>query len=215
MAITTFGELKTAAADWSVRSGFNSFMPDFITIAESIFNYGEGEPDDSGHIKPLRCAEMEVLGTALAVDASFQAALPDDFLAVKRVQSTSPVQTMKYVSPDWYSEQYPNGDAFDFAFYTSLGGKLISGQDVTLDYYQLIPTIVGTTDADAATNWLLTKTPNAYLFGTLYALSIFNKNDEKASTFRALMSGALGALRGVSSFQRISAPTMRSSMTAR
>jgi hypothetical protein len=210
--IVNYGTLKTAAADWSVRSGFTAFMPDFVTAAETIFNYGEGEPGDAGYIKPLRCPDMEVLGTALTVDTSFQADLPSDFLAVKRVQSTSPVQTMKYADPTWFSEQYPSGDPGDFVFYTILGNKLIAGQDVTLDYLQAIPTITG---SDAGTNWLLTKSPNAYLFGTLYLLSIFNKNNDKAATFRGLMSGALGAVRGVSAFQRVSAPTMRASMLAR
>ncbi len=211
MSISNYGELKTAIADWSVRSGFTSFLPDFVRMAEDICNYGEGDRSDQGFIAPLRCLQMETTVSLTVTDGA--ADLPDDFLEVRKVKATSPARKMDYATPEWFDESYPTGDTFDFQFYTVDGMSLIAGQDVSLTYYAKIPTLVGGADGD--TNWLLTASPFAYLWGTLYALSIFNKDGEKAAGYRSLFLASTGGFRGTTAFSRVgSAPQMRAASTA-
>lgn len=221
MTIQNYGQLKTAIGDWSTRPDLSGFFPDYITMVESVFNYGEGEPGDAGYIAPLRCRQMEA--TATVTVTSSLGPLPSDYLETRRVQSTdSPPNTMTYVTPEWYSDAYPSGDTSDFLFYSILGSNIIAGENVTFDYYQQIPTIVGTGSGDSATNWLLTAAPNAYLFGSLYYLTIFNKNQgggqdgavDKSAAYRAMFMSASGGFRRTAALQRADRPTMRSSMTA-
>ena len=55
MAITTYAELQTAVASWLDRDDRTSEIPDFITLAEATFNYGEEEP----YFPPLRTRWQE------------------------------------------------------------------------------------------------------------------------------------------------------------
>lgn len=46
MSIETYGELKTAVADWSHRSDLTARIPDFIRLAENDFNRRTGQSHD-------------------------------------------------------------------------------------------------------------------------------------------------------------------------
>jgi len=53
MAISTFAELKTAAANWLDRSDLTDRIPEFIALAEARFN------------RILRIRAMETVSTAI------------------------------------------------------------------------------------------------------------------------------------------------------
>ena len=53
MAISTFAELKTAAANWLDRSDLTDRIPEFIALAEARFN------------RVLRIRDMETVSTAI------------------------------------------------------------------------------------------------------------------------------------------------------
>jgi hypothetical protein len=186
MAITTYSELQAAIADWVARSDLSN-IADFITLAETTFNYGD---EDQG-IDPLRTRDMETTGTVTVTSGS--GSLPSDFL--EPIRASTSTRLLTYVTPAWYSENYPSGQSTDPKFYTVIGSTLYSGTDVSLAYYEKIDPLA-TTDP----NWLLTKSPNAYLFGSLFYLHLYTRDDAGAAQFRGMMLGAMGGLRRADKF---------------
>lgn len=187
MAITNYSELKTAISDWAARSGLLSDVtPDFVTMTETLFNYGDEELD----FEPLRCRQMEI-ATDLTV-TSGSVALPDDYLeAIRVTAATSPVRELTYAEPGWFKEAYPSGqDSSTPKFYTIEAGAIKSVADFELLYYQAIPAL---SDSNT-TNWLLTAHPNAYLFGGLLQYSIYQHDDAKAQRYQRLLRGAVRGL---------------------
>lgn len=186
MAITTYAELTAAIADWAARAGLlGDVTPDFVTLTEALFNYGDEELD----FAPLRTWQMEV--TADFTVSSGAVALPSNFLEVKRITAaTSPVRELEYASPGWLKEAYPSGqDSSAPRFYTVESGSIISVADFEMVYYRTIPPLV-----DNDPNWLLTAVPNAYLFGGLLQYAIYQKDDAQAARYLRLTRGAVRGL---------------------
>ncbi len=207
MAITTRAELITAIQTWSLRADFSAAtIDDFIVLTEAIFNFGDGKPGGDDYIAPLRCREMITVGATVTITSGV-GTLPTGFVAPFRARTST--RTLRYAPPDWYSENYPSGQSSEPAFYTVVGSSLLSGNDVTLDYYAKVDALA-TTDP----NWLLTKAPNAYLHGGLYFLNIYDKNGEAAGIHRSLLASAVAGLQGNDMTSVIVNPERRASMVA-
>ncbi len=207
MAITTRAELVTAIQTWAVRPDFGAAtVYDFITLTEGIFNNGDGTPGGQDYIAPLRTRDMITVGTTVTITAG-QGTLPTDFLAPEVAGTSS--RTLTYVTPTWYTENYPTGQSSEPVFYTIVGSLILCGADVVLSYYAKIPDLA-TTDP----NWLLTKAPNAYLHGGLYHLNIFDKNGTAAGVHRSLMASAMAGLQGSDMASTAFSPSRRASMVA-
>lgn len=192
MAVTSYATLKTGIADWMARSDLTSYLDDFIDNLEARLNYGTG-PGAPFPSAPLRTRDM-ITSSDLTL-SSGSAALPATFLEAKRVTAkTDPRTKLEYASPDWLDEIYPSTTASDPAFYTILGSNLIvrpvTTSAIELQFYRTIPAL---SDANT-TNWLLTASPNAYLYGCLHEASLFVRNLEAATMWFGLMNGAIGGL---------------------
>lgn len=207
MSIASYTDLVTAIQNWSSRSDLASVVPDFIVLAETIFNHGDGKPDDAAYIAPLRTREMETTDSLTVSSGS--ASLPDDFLEPKRVYTST--SELTYAPSTWYQANFPSGQSTDPTYYTILGSALYTGTSVTLDYYAKIGPLA---NDDGGTNWLLQKSPNAYLHGGLYFLYVYMKNAERAMGHRALMVSAMAAVSGSDGGSRAVLPQRRSSMVA-
>lgn len=180
MAAWTYTDLKSKIADWAARSDFTGVIPDFIMMAEALFNNGDQEMD----FDPVRTREMEtkvsLVSTGGVVD------LPDDFMGAIQVV-TSAGHALTYAPQEWVSGAYPSGDGGYPQFYTIVGNKLLVSTDVDLTYYASIPSL----SDEEPTNWLLTRQPTAYLYAALYFLSVYAKDMERAPLFRQLAAGAV------------------------
>lgn len=206
MAITDNASLLTAIAGWSNRTEFTSVIPDFVVATEAIFNYGDGEPADQDYIVPLRTREMVTLATSITIAAGI-GTLPADFLEpIRALSSTSTPATLQYAPPDWYTENFPSGQSTSPKFYTIMGSSLYCGTSVVLDYYAKIGPLA------SGVNWLITKSPMAYLYGGLYHLYLYDKAGDQAATFRALMTGQIAGLQGNDVASRIVTPQRRAAM---
>jgi hypothetical protein len=152
---------------------------------------------------------METVGTVTVTSGS--GPLPVDFLEPIAVTNPSGVtNAIDYATGEWIANAYPTGqNATDPHFYTIVGSTLYSTISVTLPYYAKIPSLV----ADGQ-NWLLTKAPNAYLYGCLMQYSTWDKNAEQVAGYRALMNNALGGLNYTDVNSRAGSFTRRSSMPA-
>ncbi len=169
MAITNYGELKTAVADWLNRDDLTSVIPTFIDLAHAKLN------------RRLRVREMIQRSTASITDQFSN--LPSDFLELRNIQLNVTIpKSLEYVTIEQMDQERGLGNtAREPVYYTLMGSTIevfpTPDQSYTLElaYYQDIPTM----SADTDTNWLLTKAPDVYLYGALLQAAPYLKDAEE------------------------------------
>jgi hypothetical protein len=206
MPLSTYTDLKAAIADYAVRSDLTTQIADFVTLAETMFNHG----DDELGFPALRVREMETTSSSNTPDANGVITLDTDFLQMRRVTSTDdPRRILAYASPEWMDESYPTATSGYPSFYTIIGSSLIirpvGSSDIEYVYYEKIPALSGS----VSSNWLLAKSPNAYLFASLYNLYVFVQQPEGAASMLELARRACGALVGADKFSRAGSYAVR------
>lgn len=185
MAITNYSELKAAVADWLNRSDLTSVIPSFVSLAESQANRDER----------LRTREAMVRATA-SFDQQY-ATLPSDYneMANLQINNVTPFVSLQYVSLnqiDQYKSSFTTNNVPKY--YTIVGNQIellpTPGTAYTAEmvYYAKIPAL---SDANP-TNWLLTKHPDVYLYGTLIQTAPYLKDDERVGTWANLYERAVG-----------------------
>lgn len=173
MSITTYAELQTAIADWLARSGdttVTTIAPDLIRLCEDRLNYGFERVGHPMHSAPLRTSAMLTRSTSTPTGEFI--ALPTDFLDATVLKwNTSPERNLKYRTPSMFADAAASFISGEPEVYTIIGQTFrlgpAPGADNTttleLSYYAKIPAL---TDLNT-TNWLLTKAPSIYLYGSL------------------------------------------------
>src|SRR5512139_1743668 len=174
MSITTYSQLKTAAAGWLSRGDLTTVIPDFITLAESEFN------------RKLRVRQMMVTQSSSPSTAG-KFSLPTDFLTWRNVVWTgSPRAVLDYLDPQMLEAVNPAQNANTPQFFSILGttdgvGTVnvtpVSTTAIDFTYYQKI-TALSTSNT---TNWLLTAHPDVYLAGALVEAYAFQKDYDQAA----------------------------------
>lgn len=176
MAITTYSELKTAVADWLNRSDLTSAIPNFIALAEAQMN------------RQIRHRKMVTRATATLDTPYFS--VPADWKETIRFQlNTNPVTPLVFVTPEQLLEDSQMYSAANQPmFYTTVGRQFEvlpqpdGSYEAELLYYAKIPSL-----SDAApTNWLLTESPDIYLYATLIQSSPYLKEDERTAIWTSL-----------------------------
>lgn len=176
MAITTYSELKSAVADWLNRDDLTSAIPNFITMAEAQMN------------RQIRHRKMVTRATATLDTPYF--AVPSDWKETIRFQlNTNPVTPLVFVTPEQLTEDSQMYSAANQPmFYTTIGQQFEvlpqpdGSYEAELLYYAKIPSL-----SDAApTNWLLTESPDIYLYATLIQSSPYLKEDERTAIWTSL-----------------------------
>lgn len=176
MAITTYSELKTAIADWLNRSDLASAIPNFISLAEAQMS------------RQIRHRKMVTRATATMDTPYF--AVPADWKETIRFQlNTNPVTPLLYVTPEQLLEDSQGySSAGQPMFFTTIGQQFEvlpqpdGSYDAELLYYSKLPAL-----SDAApTNWLLTESPDIYLYGALAQSAPYLKEDERTGIWAGL-----------------------------
>lgn len=176
MAITTYAELKTAIADWLNRDDLTSVIPTFISLAEAQFN------------RSIRHRKMVTRADATLDTPYF--AVPNDWLQTIRFQlNTNPVTPLLFVTPEQALEESQVYSASQQPlFYTTVGQQFQvvptpdGDYDAELLYYAKIPAL---SDSNT-TNWLLTESPDIYLYAALVQSAPYLKEDERLPTWAAV-----------------------------
>jgi hypothetical protein len=182
MSITNYTTLQAAIADYVARSDLTASIPDFIALAEARFN------------RVLRVRDMEALSSLTLTTGA--ATLPTDYIEWLSAQWVGTrTQDLRYVEPDsedWRRRYRPNGDP---QLFTIMAGKVIirpiTTGSLAFYYYQKIPAL-----ATASTNWLLTKSPDLYLYTALSEAMQYVKDDARRDAYTAIATNALTALIG-------------------
>lgn len=172
MAITTYGELKTAVANWIERDDLTSRIPEFIVLAESRIN------------QELRCRENEKRITASITTEYFD--IPSNFMEMRNFQmNTDPIQHLNYLSPEQMDIFRPNSTTGQPKVYTIHGTefqvKPVPDTTYTAEMTYFYELTAFSTDSDS--NTVLTKFPGLYLYASLIAAGPFLENPELLGTW--------------------------------
>ena len=170
MALDTYTNLKAAIEAWSKRSDSKPQIDDFIDMAESEMY--------SNSTQPLRLRTMESRQTAAANTDSRFLQLPDLFLQMRRLKAnlSGGDCDITYMAP----EQMPlNGDSGIPRFFsvtTQIEFDRVPDSAYTIEmqlYKKLTPL-----STSSETNAILTDHPTIYLYGALWALWQFFKEEQ-------------------------------------
>jgi hypothetical protein len=170
MALTTYTELKASIADWLNRSDLTTVIPDFITLCEAQMNRDLNE---------LVALQKSTTGTVDGTTTTI--AVPADLLNLMNLVISDGTRSysLSYIAPE---------DAGNFGtgqdrprYYSVIADTYqvfpVPNQSYTyaLHYVGEIPALSGSN----ASNWVLTNTPNLYLFGSLLEAAAYLGNDPR------------------------------------
>jgi hypothetical protein len=169
MALANYADLLAAVGNWLERGDLTARIPEFITLAEAEFN------------RRLRTVEMERTATATLTED--RVAVPDDFLGLRSFVIDGVVTKLDYVPPGDFFDIVASGTPY---IYTIADGMFqlrpsVTTGTVRIVYYQKIPGLT----VSNTTNWLMTKSPDLYLFATLMQAEFFGWNDQRLPTIKA------------------------------
>lgn len=185
MALTTYAELKTSIGDWLNRSDLTTVIPDFISLAEAQIE------------RTLRTRQMIVRS-----NESFTAQygdLPSDFLETKslKLTSTNPQTPLSFLTIDALDAEASK--------YTASGKPRFFG--VVGSQFRIVPTPDGTYTTELTyyaklaklstsntINWLLTASPDVYLYGSLLQAAPYLQDDARIQVWATLYERALNDL---------------------
>lgn len=170
MAITNYGELKSAIASFLQRDDLAASIPMFVDLATARFS------------DELRTPEMEtVVASTLSAEWT---ALPSDFRAIRLIEADGDV--LEYRTPWQLQRMIQNALVPDVPYYTIQDMQFrvypfptSSAAEVT--YYAALPALVNDSDS----NWLLAKRPDVYLYAALAHARLFLHDDARVAIAQA------------------------------
>jgi hypothetical protein len=178
MALATYTDLLAAVGNWLDRADLATNIPDFITLAEARFN------------RLLRTVEMEARSTATSSSSAL--ALPSDFIGVRSIRIAN--VPLSFVTAADFFRLNITGPTNPY-YYTIAQKQFFflpppTAAVVEIDYYQKIPALT----AGNPTNWLMTKAPDVYLYGTLLQASAFLVEDARVPLWKAALDSSLAEM---------------------
>ena len=201
MAIGTFAQLKTAAANWLDRSDLTSRIPEFITLAEARFN------------RNLRIRDMETVSTAISTSAGTREySLPTGFVQMKEFHlSTDPITPLSYITPEMMSRMWAGSAKAKPQVFTIIADNVRLGPSpdavytTSMLYYK---TFTALSDSNT-TSEMLTNNPDVYLYGTLLEAEPFIMNDERVPLWLAAFEKAVSDIQNQDNKDRHSGSQLR------
>lgn len=180
--ITNYSTLKSTIADYLNRADLTSQIETFIQFAEADMN------------SRLRCRE-QIVRARTTSDAEF-VDVPSNWLEAINLHIVGGQQPLRYVTLD-EADTINSLQVYTAPhFYSLMNGaiEIIPAPSVNIEiemiYYSKIPAL---SDA-ATTNWLLTKSPDVYLYGALTHAAPFLMDDQRMPVFMQVYAARLQAL---------------------
>jgi len=184
MAITNYGELKSAIASWLDRTDLQDKIPDFITVAEAKFFRVLRTPGN----------EQWVTYQADAVNAqTFQ--IPNDYMSCKILMyGTRPLARITDI--DYLNKLAQSGAAGQPQYFCRIKDQIYlypqadTAEDINLVYYQAQGPMVEDTD----TTRTLTFAPDLYLYSALMAAQAYLIGDDRLPVWSAELQATMATL---------------------
>jgi hypothetical protein len=180
--ITNYSTLKSTIADYLNRADLTSQIETFIQFAEADMN------------SRLRCRE-QVVRARTTSDAEF-VDLPSNWLEAINLHIVGGQQPLRYITLD-EADIINKEQVYTSPHYYSLMNGAIEiipkpADDIEIEmiYYSKITAL---SDVNT-TNWLLTKSPDVYLYGALTHAAPFLMDDQRIAVFGQIYATRLQAL---------------------
>lgn len=195
MTISTYSELVTAVGDWMHRADLAAKTADFITLAETRLN------------NELRLSNMEAEANVAITLGSDSAALPARFLeniAFKDDDYQELVQVNPHTLYAYQSGSTGKPSHFAISAQIDFPDNADANYTYVMRYYKRLDI------AADSTNWLLTNSPDAYLYTALAMAGVYAR-DAALTTFAQMSADAIAALKR-SDFKIKGKPALRSEL---
>lgn len=176
MAISTYGELKTAVANWLDRSDLTNRIPEFISLGEAeIFRRTK-----------LRVGETRA--TLDTVAGSQYYALPAGYKSMRNFKlNGNPKTNITYMTPEQLDIAWATTAQATPCNYTVVGDEVKLGPipdavyEMEMAYWKRIDPL---SDSNT-TNFFMERAPDILLYGALMQAEGFLKNDQRIQVWRA------------------------------
>jgi hypothetical protein len=186
MSITNYTELKTAISGWLAKgTTYDGQIDDFIDLAEAEFN------------RQLRLDDMEAEEEIETVAAQEYIEPDTEFLGIPSLQLSGQAKGLTYTTRKQLSDSYGgNSSGRPKQYAKGVGNKIILGPTPDGVYtiiatgYEKIPAL----SVSNTTNWLLTKSPDLYLFMCLAYANLYVKNMQGADEWRNKANGIIASM---------------------
>ena len=190
MAISTYSDLQTAIGNYLARSDLSSYIPDFITGAETRIAYGAAGQFGS---EPLRIRAMET--SADITVTSGTGSLPTSFLQMRRLYwDGSPKRALEQDSPESFYRRWSGSSQGIPTHYIIEGDSIIVGPQnsgtIKALYYKKFDPVATANPVP----WLLTNAPLTYVYGSLLEAAPFIRNDARLPVWHQLFAGLVNGL---------------------
>jgi hypothetical protein len=186
MAITTYSELQTAIANFLGRDDLTSRIPEFISLAEARMG------------RELKARSQEKRATATLVADDAYVSLPTDLRSVRLVKiNTTPTEVLEYYTPIKLNELYSDSVSGKPRAYTIIGGEIKFAPVPDSSYTAEIVYMEGVPDLSDSntTNTILTRHPDAYLYGALAAASVYLMDTANTQVYDSLFARAIAEIK--------------------
>lgn len=180
--ITNYTTLQSTIADYLNRADLNSQIQTFIQMAEADMN--------------TRLRTREMITRAEATSSAEYVQLPSDWLEAINLHIVDGKQPLRFVTLDEADRIIKEQIYTQVAAFSLMNGAIElvpppgSDVDIEMIYYAKIPTL----SAQQTTNWLLTKAPDVYLYGSLLHAQPFLMDDQRMPVFATLYNSRIEAL---------------------
>lgn len=182
MAIASYSGLKAAIAGWLNREDLTDRIDDFIDLAEARFN------------RELRVNAMVARSSTIITDD--YVTLPDDWLQHIALSVDGLADAAEYVGTKEFYDAVDDGYTGTPRYYTIVGDAVrflpapSPTATVEITYYQKLPALSDT----QTSNWLLARSPDLYLTGSLMEAEPYLMNDERVTLWAARTTAIIAAM---------------------
>lgn len=182
-ALADFIDLRTAVVEHVRDASITDVFPRLLAMAEGRIN------------RSLRLRQQ--ITRATLTFAAGVAAVPTDMIEVIGLYSAAGAEYVQQEAQHQVGNYYSiKGDEF---FLPGFSG------DLAIDYYAMVPALVGLT----ATNWLLVKYPEIYLYAASFEAAKYTRDAQLAGATKTLMDEAMADARADDSNARYSRARVR------
>lgn len=186
MSISTYTELKTSVAAFLARSDLDSQIPNFIQLAESRMS------------RELETRDQEKRATATLTSGDEYIALPTDLREVRSITlDTNPKTVLTYYSPTSLDSTYSSGGSGKPLGFSIVGGEMKLRPIPDSSYTAEIIYVGGLSALSDSnlTNVVLTRHPDAYLYGALAEAYAYLLDETRAAQYMQRFSLAIDEIK--------------------
>ena len=177
MPLSTYAELQAHIASDLIRTDLTTPIKDCIRLAEAHMS------------NMLKTREMDV--TATLTITTGEADIPATLQSVRSMRDlTTPFGEIVYEGIETLEERRPDATG-SIKTYSMVGEKFVFWPPVSgsarLRYRRDIPVL---SDSNTS-NWILTEHPQLYVYGTLWEVHMFLKDEKRANTYAPLFAATV------------------------